>query len=288
MRTFLIASLTLACLTGCIPSSSGDGQSQPDTGDRPNANPAPLPVAEKPLYQAPLISTDDLRKRLTAKEKLVVADVRSTRAFDQEHIAGSVSLPWAELGSRHQTFSKDDTIVLYCACPDEHSALGAATDLHTKYSFNNLLVLKGGIREWREKGYELTRGQEALAKEMALDGPRLYTQHCAGCHGGRGEGMGVHYPPLDKNAMMRARDPWAATYVVLKGFGNRPLNGKHYTGTMGGFDRILTDAEIASLLTYARDDFGGVLTPVMPEQVAKVRKESKAQAPKLATKSQVK
>lgn len=130
-------------------------------------------------------------------------------------------------------------------------------------------MLKGGIREWKEKGYEVAQADPRL--EAA--GPRLYKQHCAACHGVAGEGLGDHFPPLKNDPMMTSAYAWPAIWVTLQGLGGRPLAGKQYQGAMGGFKNILTDQEIAELLTYARREFGGVAVPVYPADVRRVREQ---------------
>ena len=130
-------------------------------------------------------------------------------------------------------------------------------------------MLKGGIREWKEKGFAVAK---ADAKAEAA-GPALYKQHCITCHGAEGQGMPPHFPPLAKDPMLTTADPWPATYVVLEGLAGRPLAGRKYEGAMGPFKRILTDEEVASLLTYARVRFGGQARPVTAAEVARVRRE---------------
>lgn len=130
-------------------------------------------------------------------------------------------------------------------------------------------MLKGGIREWKEKGYAVVVSDP----HAEAAGPRLYKQHCATCHGDAGQGMGDHFPPLAGDPMMTAADPWPAIWVTLEGLGGRPLAGRTYQGTMGPFSKILTDEEIAVLLTHARKEFGGRWQPLTPEQVWKVRRD---------------
>jgi mono/diheme cytochrome c family protein len=47
--------------------------------------------------------------------------------------------------------------------------------------------------------------------------------------------------------------------------------GKTHDLTMPGFAPILTDAEIASLVSYVRNRFGGVPTPVSAGAVGQIR-----------------
>lgn len=130
-------------------------------------------------------------------------------------------------------------------------------------------MLKGGIREWRERGFATAKADTSAE----ATGPALYKQHCITCHGGEGQGVPPHFPPLAKDPMMTSADPWPAIYVTLEGLIGRPLAGKTYTGAMGPFKNILTDAEIAALLTHARGKFGGVKVPVTAADVRRVRRD---------------
>jgi mono/diheme cytochrome c family protein len=53
--------------------------------------------------------------------------------------------------------------------------------------------------------------------------------------------------------------------------------GKSYPGQvpMTPFGRMLNDEEIASVLTYVRNSFGNVASPVKPETVKEVREATK-------------
>jgi mono/diheme cytochrome c family protein len=136
----------------------------------------------------------------------------------------------------------------------------------------NTLVLKGGIREWREKGYPITK--PAAKTATGNRGARLYAQHCAGCHGVAGYGMAEHFPPLVGDPILGAKDPWGAIWVSLYGLKGRPLDGVTYPGTMAGFSKILTDDELAELLTYAREAFARQKQGVTPADVRKVKRDA--------------
>ncbi len=102
--------------------------------------------------------------------------------------------------------------------------------------------------------------------------------HCATCHQPNGQGMPNIYPPL------LARDnPWLTDNnermikVVLKGlWGPFELRGQHFDPSKGvppmpGFGPILTDDEIAGVLTYVRQSFGNDLPAIKAGDVKKVR-----------------
>lgn len=135
------------------------------------------------------------------------------------------------------------------------------------------MVLKGGIREWREQNFPITK--PAKEPDKANGGARLYAQHCASCHGVAGYGMADHFPPLQGDPIIGADDPWGAIWVTLYGLKGRPLDGVAYPGTMAGFSKILTDDELASLLTYARAGFGNQKQPVTTSDIRRVKREAR-------------
>lgn len=72
----------------------------------------PIPKDES---MVPRISAEDLKHRLDAGEKILVVDVRSTNAYNTQHIAGALSVPLKEVESRLDEFQRDQEIVFYCA-----------------------------------------------------------------------------------------------------------------------------------------------------------------------------
>jgi mono/diheme cytochrome c family protein len=108
--------------------------------------------------------------------------------------------------------------------------------------------------------------------------------HCATCHGENGKGAieGI-YPPLNDNEWVMGNED-RLIKMVLKGiWGPIEVAGKQYDPTKGlppmtGFEGILTDAEIAAVITYTRIQFGNkkVLSRIVdPADIARVREEVK-------------
>ena len=92
-----------------------------------------------------------------------------------------------------------------------------------------------------------------------------FQSYCAGCHE-HGEA-----PPL-------AGSPWVAgpenrlISIVLHGVrGPMELYGKAYDQEMPGFGQILSDADVASLLSFVRRRFGAPSEPITPATVSRVR-----------------
>lgn len=78
-------------------------------------------------------------------------------------------------------------------------------------------------------------------------------------------------PPLDGSAWVAGPEN-RAIKIVLHGLrGPIEVRGKAYNQEMPGFGPILTDADIASLLSYVRKRFGGASTPVSEAAVSVIR-----------------
>ena len=109
------------------------------------------------------------------------------------------------------------------------------------------------------------KGGAAPAKmdvaELKSNGEKVYTANCAACHQPTGKGMPPAFPALAGSKT--ATGPKAAHIeTVLKG---RP-------GTaMVSFAR-LSDAEIASVITYERTSWGNNAGEVQPAEIAAARK----------------
>lgn len=108
-----------------------------------------------------------------------------------------------------------------------------------------------------------------------VSGESIYTQSCATCHGGDGDGwhqkngpglVGVDWVIGDASRLIR---------LTLGGLYQRiPLgNGTHY-GVMPGFKDVLDDDQVAAVLSYIRRSWGNSAAPISPELVATLRPEA--------------
>jgi mono/diheme cytochrome c family protein len=78
-------------------------------------------------------------------------------------------------------------------------------------------------------------------------------------------------PPLEGSAWVAGPEK-RVIKIVLHGLrGPIEVGGKTYNQEMPGFAPILTDAEIASLLSYTRRRYGGASTPVSEGAVSLIR-----------------
>ncbi|WP_419728925.1 c-type cytochrome [Lichenicola sp.] len=106
-----------------------------------------------------------------------------------------------------------------------------------------------------------TAANVAGAATTSTDGAVIYQQVCQGCHmanakGGVGAGT---IPALAGNPKLKASG--YPVYMVLNGNGGMPW-----------FSSMLSDAQVAAVVTYVRSNFGNhYADAVKPEDVAAVR-----------------
>ncbi len=123
----------------------------------------------------------------------------------------------------------------------------------------------------------------AEAAEVAADaanqkGAAVYARICASCHQANGQGIAGVYPPLAGSELVQG-DPSIPIAIVLHGFQGRiERGGKVYNGVMAGWGSVLTDEDIAAVLTYVRSSWGNSAAEITPEQVREVRQRTQGRS----------
>lgn len=117
---------------------------------------------------------------------------------------------------------------------------------------------------------------EAQTAELtpAQRGKKIFTANCATCHQGSGMGVAGQYPPLAGSEYVLGGTRRLGM-ILLKGLeGPLTVKGAQYgSAVMQPWEKTLTDAKIADVLTYIRSDWGNNAAPVTAEGVAALRKE---------------
>ena len=102
------------------------------------------------------------------------------------------------------------------------------------------------------------------------EGRELYSQHCATCHQADGGGVPFMNPPLIDSVVVQGDPETLALWVLT---GNSPDDANYesdYEGFMPGFQHV-SDEDIAAILTYVRQSFGGSSSVVKSEDIKRVR-----------------
>jgi rhodanese-related sulfurtransferase len=103
------------------------------------------------------LTVDQVKAKLDAGEKFHLVDAREESEWAKDHIRGAMYLGKGVIERDIEQRLPDtrSEIVLYCG-GGFRSALAA--DNLQKMGYTNVWSMDGGIRDWREKGYPLSRG----------------------------------------------------------------------------------------------------------------------------------
>ena len=86
----------------------------------------------------------------------------------------------------------------------------------------------------------------------ASDGGAIYVANCSSCHQTNGEGVAGAFPPLSGNPVVTG-NPTAVIAIIRNGLDGRiVVNGQAYSGIMPQWGGVLSDEQIASVVTYIR------------------------------------
>ncbi len=118
-------------------------------------------VAGEPSEQTELlpvpVSLEDVREMMG---RAVLVDARIPELFAEGHLPGAVSLPFAEIENRLQSFYEqypEHSLIIYCGgygCSDSFDlAL-----LLLESGYHDVMVYEGGYPEWRDAGLEIEGG----------------------------------------------------------------------------------------------------------------------------------
>jgi rhodanese-related sulfurtransferase len=98
------------------------------------------------------ISATTLRQRIQAKENLQLVDVRSPGEYAAGHVPCAVNIPLEQLEARLPDLSASSQVVLICESGQRaRAAAGWLCDR------DDVVVLEGGTKGWREAGYPVVQ-----------------------------------------------------------------------------------------------------------------------------------
>jgi len=115
------------------------------------------------------------------------------------------------------------------------------------------------------------------SEALFVSGRRVYEVYCSVCHQPTGQGVGGQFPPLAGADWVTFDSPNRLIRLVLDGIqGPIVVNGQNYNGAMPPWRDLLTDEEIAAVLTYVRGNaaWGNTAPPVTPEEVGVLRERT--------------
>ena len=102
------------------------------------------------------VSVSTLAELLDNGERPLIVDVRSKASIDEGRIPGAVTVQGDAEAPELSVHPKDGLIIVYCACPNDASAVIAARKLLER-GFRNVRPLAGGYDAWVATGREVDR-----------------------------------------------------------------------------------------------------------------------------------
>jgi rhodanese-related sulfurtransferase len=102
-------------------------------------------------------NVEEVKKKMDGGGKFVLVDVREESEFARDHLPGAIHLGKGiiERDIEARVPDLNAEMVLYCG-GGFRSALAA--DNLQKMGYTNVISMDGGIRDWREKGYPVSKG----------------------------------------------------------------------------------------------------------------------------------
>ena len=102
-------------------------------------------------------------------------------------------------------------------------------------------------------------------------GAAIYRDQCSACHGLDGKGVAELFPSIANSSMVRSDDPTTSIRIVLRGARSVGTKAQPTASGMPSYGRQLDDDQVAAVLTYMRNNWGGAARTVTPAQVSNVR-----------------
>ena len=108
------------------------------------------------------------------------------------------------------------------------------------------------------------------SSDMAAGGA-IYRDQCSACHGIDGKGSDRLFPSLAESSMARADDPSSVIRIMLRGARSVATDKEPTAPGMPSYGALLTDAQVAHVLTYIRNSWGNSAPAIAPGDVGKAR-----------------
>jgi rhodanese-related sulfurtransferase len=107
------------------------------------------------IAKVPFITTPELKSKIDAGEKFVLANALSPIEFNEIAIKGSVNIPASKVkGNPNLPSDKNTLIIFYCKGPKCGKSRIAAKKT-VKSGYTNVMVYNEGLPAWAKKGYPL-------------------------------------------------------------------------------------------------------------------------------------
>lgn len=112
---------------------------------------------------------------------------------------------------------------------------------------------------------------EEVTASVLASGSRIYQARCASCHQANGQGQPPAYPPLSQNQSIEMESAVNPIRMVLNGGYSPQTTANPRPYGMPPFAQVLSDEDIAAVVTYIRVAWGNHGRPVTAADVVALR-----------------
>jgi mono/diheme cytochrome c family protein len=130
----------------------------------------------------------------------------------------------------------------------------------------------------RPAGADSAAAEAPPGAAAVANGAQAY-QRCVACHQLNGQGMPGAFPPLVGSEYATAANVAVPIRIVLHGLqGPITVKGVQYNSVMPAYGTgiVMSDEEVAAVLTYVRRSWGNSASAVTPADVAKERSAARS------------
>jgi alcohol dehydrogenase (quinone), cytochrome c subunit len=124
--------------------------------------------------------------------------------------------------------------------------------------------------------YDPQATKVSLSRPANDAGARVYTAYCMHCHGTDGRGFAPMLAPLAGNPNVLEKDASSLINVTLNGTGDLVIQGIPAPYPMPAYGNVLTDRQIADVLTFIRAGWNNNAGAVGVRDVVKLRAQTQA------------
>jgi mono/diheme cytochrome c family protein len=136
---------------------------------------------------------------------------------------------------------------------------------------SDLTAMAVYLRALPAAGEHATASRENATASTNERGAKLYADHCAACHGERGEGVAGAYPALAGNRAVAISPPANLVHIVLRGGFPPTTAGNPRPFGMPPFATVLSDRDVADILSHLRASWGHRASEVSTLEVSRYR-----------------
>jgi len=101
-------------------------------------------------------TVDEVKDQMDSGEKFLLVDVREESEFAKDHLPGAIHMGKGVIERDIELRVADSSTPMILYCGGGYRSALAADNLQ-KMGYTNVISMDGGIREWRQKNYPLTR-----------------------------------------------------------------------------------------------------------------------------------